>query len=446
MTEVLLLIGSALLIAACGVFVAAEFSLLTVDRASVEDAARGGDRKATQVLAALTSLSTQLSGAQLGITVTNLAIGFLAEPAIANLIEGPLEAIGIPSAAVTGVAVTIGLLFATAATMVFGELVPKNLAIAEPWRTARGVAGIQQAFTAATSLIIKGLNGTANAVVRALGMEPVEELASARSPVELTALVRRSAQQGSLEQATATLVERSLAFGDRLARDVLTPRVRVRSIGADAVIDDVIALTRTTGHSRFPVVGLGGLDDVVGVVHIKHAVAIQPKDRARIRVRDVMVDPVLVPETVELDPLLQTLRGGGLQLAIVIDEYGGAAGIVTIEDLIEEIVGEVTDEHDRPAPRTQQLADGSWIVSALLRPDEVTALTGLGVPDDDDYETVAGLVAEILGRIPAIGDVATVGGIAIEVVRMDGRRVDRLRLAPSGYAEGESDEPVGAST
>ena len=143
MTEVLLLIGSALLIAACGVFVAAEFSLLTVDRASVEDAARAGDRRAGRVLAALTTLSTQLSGAQLGITVTNLAIGFLAEPAIANLIDGPLEAVGVPAAAVPGIAVTLALLLATALTMVFGELVPKNLAIAEPWRTARAVAGIQ---------------------------------------------------------------------------------------------------------------------------------------------------------------------------------------------------------------------------------------------------------------------------------------------------------------
>ena len=211
---------------------------------------------------------------------------------------------------------------------------------------------------------------------------------------------------------------------------MLTPRVRVKSVGLDAVVQDVIALTRSTGHSRFPVVGPGGLDDVRGVVHIKHVVAVAPDERRRTRVRDVMVDPLLVPDTLELDPLLATLRGGGLQIAIVIDEYGGAAGILTIEDLIEEIVGEVTDEHDQPQPRSQRLADGSWVVSALLRPDEATALTGLPVPSDDDYETLAGLIAEILGRIPALGDTARAGHVALTVVRMDGHRCDRVRLSP----------------
>lgn len=442
MSEILLLIGSALLIAACGVFVAAEFSLLTVDRASVEDAARGGDRRAGRVLTALTTLSTQLSGAQLGITVTNLAIGFLAEPAIANLIDGPLEAAGLPPAVVPGIAVTLALLLATALTMIFGELVPKNLAIAEPWRTARAVAGLQQAFTSATSLIIRGLNGSANKVVRMLGMEPVEELASARSPEELVALVRRSADKGSLDEGTAVMLQRSLAFGDRVARDVLTPRVRVKSVGLDAVVQDVIALTRSTGHSRFPVVGPGGLDDVRGVVHIKHVVAVPPAERGQTRVQDVMVDPLLVPDTLELDPLLATLREGGLQIAIVIDEYGGAAGIVSIEDLIEEIVGEVTDEHDPRQPRNQRLADGSWVVSALLRPDEATALTGLPVPSDDDYETLAGLITDILGRIPAVGDTVQAGGVELMIVRMDGRRCDRVRLAPAENTAGPADTTV----
>ena len=429
--EWLLLAISLLMVVACALFVAAEFSFITVDRAAVEESAAAGSRRSRGVLRALRSLSTQLSGAQLGITITNLVIGFLAEPAIATLLEGPLTVWGIPADVVPGISIAIGLIIATMLTMVFGELVPKNLASADPWRTARAVSGPLRGFTKSTAVLIRVLNGSANATVRLMGVEPTEELASARSPEELTALVRRSAQQGALDEQTAELLTRSLAFGDRLARDVLVPRVRVRSVSIAATALDVLDASRETGHSRFPVVGERGLDDVRGVVHIKHAIGVPRDQRATTSVTSIMSSPVLVPDSIGLDPLLETLRREGLQMAVVIDEYGGGDGIVTIEDLIEEIVGEVADEHDLPQARAQQLNDGAWVISAMLRPDEAEAITDLVIPESEEYETLAGLIADALGRVPALGDEVDVDGVTLRVVRMDGRRVDRVRISAS---------------
>jgi CBS domain containing-hemolysin-like protein len=432
-TEWLLVLVSLLLVAACGVFVAAEFAFVTVDRAAVERRAGDGDRAAAGVRSALRRLSTQLSGAQLGITITNLLVGFLAEPAVAGLLEGPLTAAGVPEGAVPGIAVAVGLVLATGVTMVFGELVPKNLAIADPLRTARAVQGFQRAFTRVAGPLIALLNGSANRIVRAFGVEPSEELASARSPEELVSLVRRSAAQGTLPADTAALFVRSALFAAKRASDVLTPRPAMVTVGADDPVAAVAAAAVRTGRSRFPVLG-EGLDDVVGVVHSKHVPRVPAADRAAVPVRDIMVPALFVPETVELDALLDQLRAEGLQLAVVVDEYGGTAGVVTLEDLVEELVGEVADEHDPRGSefRARRAPDGSWEVSGLLRPDEVHDLTGIRVPEDAIMETLAGLVIHRLDRLPAVGDTVTVAGARLTVLRLDGRRVDRIRVVPTG--------------
>ncbi|HEU4702931.1 MAG TPA: hemolysin family protein, partial [Conexibacter sp.] len=403
MIEVLLLVAALLLVVVCGAFVAAEFAFVTVDRATVERAAAEGDAGARGVQSALRSLSTQLSGAQLGITLTNLLIGFLAEPAIADLIDGPLVAAGVPEGAVTGVALVIALTLSTGFTMVLGELVPKNLAIARPLQTARAVQRFMRVFTRVNGPVIGAFNGMANRILHRLGVEPQEELASARSPQELMSLVRRSGEQGTLEPRTAALLQRSLAFATRRAEDVMTPRVRMRTLAAQQPVAAVIAAARATGFSRFPVIGETP-DEVVGIVHVKHAVGVAHERRGAVTVGEVMVAPVLVPSTIELDPLLGTLRNGGLQMAVVVDEFGGVDGIVTFEDVVEEIVGEVTDEHDRPDPAARRNPDGSWLLSGLLRPDEATRLTGLRLPEDEDYDTLAGLLALHLSHLPALGE------------------------------------------
>ncbi len=298
-------------------------------------------------------------------------------------------------------AVAIGLTLGTILTMIFGELVPKNLALAKPMETARATQRFQRAFTAVNRVPIRLLNGSANAVVRRLGIEPQEELRSARSSTELASLIQRSADQGTLDADTAELMERSVEFGTRTAGEIMTPRVRTVSLEATDRASAVIELARQTGHSRFPV-----LDDdevVVGTVHVKHAVALPVHERATTRVKHLMAKPIVVPDSLRLDPLLALLREDGFQMAVVLDEYGGHAGIVTLEDVIEEIVGDIADEHDRLGARARQRRDGGWSLSGLLRPDEVEDLTGVALPENEDYDTIAGLVLRVLGRVPERG-------------------------------------------
>jgi CBS domain containing-hemolysin-like protein len=436
MSEVFFIFISLLLIGLCGIFVAAEFAFITVNRSTAERHAERGDRKAKGVVVALHTLSTQLSGAQVGITITNLAIGFLAEPSIAQLLRHPLEQAGLEGSLVHVIAAVIGITIATIFTMVFGELVPKNLAISKPLATAKAVQGIQRNFSKLMWYPIKGLNGSANFVIRLLGLEPQEELASARSADELTSLVRRSAEKGTLPKDTARMIERSLAFGDLVATDVMTPRIRVKTVSVDNTASDVIQLARSSGLSRFPVVKTN-LDDVTGLVHVKHAVAVAETERDKTLVSSIMRPAITVPSSIQLEPLLEMLKNGGLQMAIVIDEFGGADGIVTIEDLIEELVGEVHDEHDRSHAAIRTQSANTWIISGLLRPDEVGQELGIFLPESEEVETVGGLVTARLEHVPQAGDQVDITAIdrdgndkiaTLEVIRMDGRRIDRLRM------------------
>jgi CBS domain containing-hemolysin-like protein len=420
---VLLTVGTAL-------FVAAEFSLVSLDRPRVERAVEAGDQRAAIVLSAVRSLSTQLSGAQVGITLTTLVVGYLVEPSLATLLVAPLEAAGLSAEAAPAVAVAAGLAVATVFSMIVGELLPQNLGISVPLPTAKVVAGPQQVFTRLMYPLIRLLNGSANRVLRAMGIEPAEELTSARTPEELAALVRRSAEVGTLDETTAQLLTRSLGFAGRTAADVMTPRVRMHSLEETATAADVVRLTRRTGLSRFPVVGEGA-DDVVGVVHLKSAIAVPREHREAVPATVLMSEVLRVPETVRLGPLLVTLRQSGLQLALVVDEYGGTAGVVTLEDVVEEIVGEVSDEHDRNRPGILRRRDGSYSVPGLMRPDEIRNRIDVPVPDGPAYETVGGFVMSVLGRVPAVGDEVELPGAVLRVERMDGRRVDRVRMRPA---------------
>jgi CBS domain containing-hemolysin-like protein len=417
------------------VFVAAEFALTTVERSTVDAHVRQvGDRRARQVQHARSTLSFQLSGAQVGITITTLLTGYVAQPAIVELIRPGVQAIGLPASTVGGISLGLGLALATALSMVFGELVAQNLAISRPLQTARQVAGAVNAFSVAFRWLIAALNGTANWIVRRLGIEPAVDLRSARSPQELGSLVRSSAQHGTLDEGTATLLDRSLRFGERTAEELMTPRVRVQALRADAPVLALVDTARHTGFSRFPVYG-SDLDDVRGVVHVKQAFAVPASQRATTQVGTLARPVPTVPSSLDGDALLDRLRGQGLQVAIVVDEYGGTAGIVTLEDLVEEIVGDVRDEHDRlEVSRVQPLDDQSWLISGLLRADEVADAVGFVMPEGD-YETVAGLVLERLGRIPAVGDEIELPGWRLTVTRMDRRRIAELRLTQTALAE-----------
>lgn len=443
MTEWILLGIGALLTIGTGLFVASEFALVNLDRVDLESRRDRGEHGLGWVITALKRTATHLSSAQLGITLTTLLAGYTMEPALSALLRPTLSGWGVPDALLPGVSAFIAVSLATAISMIIGELIPKNFALTLPLATARFVAGFQLAFTAVFRPVVALLNGTANAVLRAMGIEPKEEISSARSAEELSSLVRRSAMEGVLEEDTATLLDRTLRFSDLTAAEVMTPRPRVSVVSRSDTATDVIELTNQTGWSRFPIVG-EDVDDIVGVVHVKHAVAVPRERRADVPASALGTAALRVPDTMRLDVLLGELRQGGFQMAIVIDEHGGMAGIATLEDLVEELIGEVSDEHDRRRPGVVRRAD-SVTFPGLMRPDELVDSVDIHIPDSGDYETAGGFVMAALGRIPAIGDQVSVPGGVLEVMRMDGRRVDRIRFTPQSSGDAEDSEGGEAS-
>ncbi|MGN7799128.1 hemolysin family protein [Leifsonia sp. 22587] len=419
-----------------GLFVASEFALVNLDRGDLEARRERGESRLTMTIAALKITSTHLSSAQLGITLTTLLTGYTMEPAISSLLRGPLTATGLPEGAVTPIATIVAIAVATLLSMILGELVPKNFALALPLATAKLVIPFQTVFTTVFRPFVALLNGTANGFLRLLGIEPKEELSGARTADELSSLVRRSASAGVLEEDTATLLSRTLAFSSRNASDVMTPRPRIEAVQRTESAQAVAELARRTGYSRFPVIG-DDIDDVLGVVHVKQAVAVPRQRRGRVPASALMTDPLRVPETMNLDTLLGELRGRGYQLAIVVDEYGGTSGIATLEDLVEEIVGEVADEHDRTRAGVIRGRD-SITFPGILRPDELEERAGVTVPEEGPYETVAGFVMNELGRLPKVGDEVVIDGGTLRVERLDGRRVDRIRYTPDPVPVGEA--------
>ncbi|MEV6649236.1 hemolysin family protein [Streptomyces sp. NPDC051219] len=430
MTEVLLLLLALALTLACAVFVAAEFSLTTIERIELERAAQAGERGAVSALKAAKRLTFQLSGAQLGITVTSLVIGMLAEPSVAALLRGPLETAGLPSGAVSTVATLLGVSISTVVLMVVGELVPKNWAIASPLAVAKAVAGPQRGFTAAFAPLIRHLNSTANRLVRRFGLEPQEELASARSPEELVALVQHSAREGAIEEDSAELFVRTLHLVELTAENVMTPRVDVQALEAHATATDAANLTLATGLSRFPVYR-ESLDEVIGSVHIRDVLALDETKRDHTPVTDLATEPLLVPDSLPVDKLLGRLRQART-MAVVIDEYGGTAGVATVEDIVEEVVGEVRDEHDPDETPDLLLVEASpygravWEADGSVRVDELEEI-GFAAPEGP-YETLAGLIATRLERIPTLADRLDVEGWQLAVLRIEHHRADRVRI------------------
>lgn len=408
--------------------VAAEFSLTTLERSTIDaHVTEVGDRRSKTVRRAHSTLSFQLSGAQVAITLTTLVTGYVAEPLIGDLLRPLISALGVPMGVAVPVALVLAIFLATTLSMVFGEMVPKNLAIARPLPTARAVSGYHSLFSRLFSPLINGMNNSANWFLRRTGIEPQEELRSARSPDELGSIVRSSAEHGTLDEATAALMDRSLRFGERTAQELMTPRVRVESLDATDDVLELIDTARRTGFSRFPVHS-GDLDNVNGVVHVKQAFGVPLEARADTAVGPLTKPVPTVPESLEGDALLERLRGSGLQMALVVDEYGGTAGIVSLEDVVEEIIGDVRDEHDRrEAAAVRRTGGSSWTISGLLRADELEEATGFAMAEGD-YETVAGLVLSRLGRIPTPGDGIQEGDWMLTVTAMDRHRVAELRL------------------
>ena len=439
MYEWILLGVGLLLTVGTGFFVASEFALVNLDRSDLESREARGEKGLGPTIGALRITSTHLSSAQLGITLTTLLTGYTMEPAISTLLRGPMEALGVPEAILPGIGTVLAIFIATLLSMVIGELVPKNFALALPRHTARIVIPFQVLFTTVFKPAVLLLNNSANGILRLVGIEPKEELSGARTAEELSSLVRRSAMEGLLEADTAVLLDRTLMFSGHTAADVMTPRLRVATVERGDSAQAVIDLAKSTGYSRFPVVD-HDVDDIVGLVHVKQAVAVPRAKRHSVPASALQTEPVRVPETMKLDMMLSELRGRGYQMAIVVDEYGGTAGVATLEDLVEELVGELMDEHDRARADVVVGRDFTTF-PGMFRPDELLDRAGIEVSEDGPYETVAGFVMSEIGRLPVVGDEVLIESGVLRVERLDGRRIDRIRFTPNPPEAG-GDRPV----
>ncbi|MCH2443000.1 MAG: hemolysin family protein [Acidimicrobiales bacterium] len=412
-------------------FVAAEFSLVAVERARIDAASEAGEKSARRVRRLQESLTRHLSGAQFGITLAALLLGFVAEPTVARILSGDAQATG------ASIALAIGL--ATVLHLVVAEQVPKYVALAIPERTALALAPAITAYGVATRLLVDLLNRTANAIVRFLGVEPKGQIQTSRTLDELEDLIETSADDGSIDPDEATLLLRSIRFADKTAADALVPRVAIEALQRDEPATALVQLSLDSGHSRFPVYGVD-LDDIVGVVHVKSLYGRPAAERGRVPVVDLMHQVLAVPETRELEDVLADMRVRRNQLAVVVDEHGGTAGIITLEDILEEILGEIGDETDRVEVRTRSEAQGSTVVSGRLNLDEVEEATGFRVPEGP-YETLAGFVVARMGYLPEVSDMVVFDGWRIEVVAVDGHRVATLRIVAPGAPGCERVDP-----
>ncbi|MEU0567622.1 hemolysin family protein [Nonomuraea sp. NPDC005983] len=445
MSAYLGLLALFLLTAATGYFVAQEFAFVAADRGVLREQAAAGDTAAANALKVTARLSFMLSGAQLGITVTALMVGFLAEPAIAAIVQPWLADLGLPDAMITGLSLAIGVFVATAVQMVLGELAPKNLGIARPEPVAKFLARSTLVYLAVVGPVIRLFDSAATGVLRLVGVEPVEEVEHGATPEELSRIIAESTRAGELPPRLSELLERALEFGDRTAEEIMVPRPRVVVLRDSQPISDLVEAMRECGHSRYPVLGADG--DVVGVTGVRELIS---SGRDSGLVRDITRPAVLVPDSVPLPGVLDRMRTAGDDIACVIDEYGGLAGVVTVEDLAEELVGELVDENDpEPAGAVEQ-PGGIWEVPGSLRLDEVERATGVALPESDDYDTLAGLVLAKLGRMPEPGDTITVPTqpetdpftedddehlAELTVLSLNRRVPEWVRVAPAQHAE-----------
>jgi CBS domain containing-hemolysin-like protein len=414
------------LIAANGLFVAAEFSLIAVRQPTVEQLVAQGDRRARVVVDELSDASFALSSAQFGITVTSLLLGFVAARAIGDpLIRPLLELVGLPAGAALPIAVGVAFLLATSAQMVLGELVPKSLAIARPVPVARAVVPVTRAFGVAFGPVIRLFDRVAEAVtVHVLRVEVATELSGGHSLEELARIIRASGQMGSLSREQTRLLRRAVELGDRRIEEVMVPRPDVVWLPAAATLADLRVEAQRTGYSRFPVHGEHE-DDVIGSVHIKDLLAVPTAAHATTPVTAVATPMLVVPESGRLRRLLAELRREQRTAALVIDEHGGTAGIVTLEDVLEELVGEIEDEFDARSTTLRRIGPGRTVVDARLRIDRAIDLFGEALPDGA-YETLAGFVLDQLGRLPVVGEVVQYGRLELTVTALDGTRIIEL--------------------
>jgi CBS domain containing-hemolysin-like protein len=425
------LIAGLFLLLLNGFFVACEFAFIAVPRTRIDQLVEQGNKRALHVQRSVRQLSLMLAGAQLGITIASLGLGAVAEPAVAHLLELGLESVvDLPSGALHSISFVIALGIVVFLHMVIGEMAPKNLAIARPEQSALWLAAPMRAFVFAFRPLIAILNAVANGFLRLVGVEPTDELQTSYTAQEIRLMVRESQREGLLKKFEEQLLSGALDLGGRDAASVMVPRTEMTAVAADTKPAQLEQVVVESGHSRIPIY-VEDLDHVIGFFHIKDLLRISAAGRERALPRRLIRQMLVVPESRKLQPLLFDMRRERRQLALVIDEHGGTSGVVSLEDLLEELVGEIRDEHDITEMDIERLDDGRVIVPGSYRISDLQNRLGIELPEGD-YETVAGFIMDRLGRIPKRMDTVEHNGHRFRVQLMHKRRVMRVLIDPNG--------------
>ncbi|MBX6364686.1 MAG: HlyC/CorC family transporter [Gemmatimonadetes bacterium] len=425
-------------------FVAAEFALVAVRRSRIEQLVRAGDARARRVMHALDHPDDFISAAQLGITLASIGIGYLAEGTLHDILLGAvtrlptawtaaLSASIDPTVLSHAAATVVTLALVTYLHVVLGEQVPKMLSIQQAEPIALMTVGPTQLFGALFRPFIRFMSVSAGGVMRLLGKQATGVHTLAHTPEEIQILVEQSHKEGEIEAGEERMIRGVFEFGDLVAREVMTPRRDLVALPIDASRDEVLAVVTQEAHSRVPIYE-GSLDNIVGVLLAKDLIPplMRGDAAADFDLRALMREPYFIPDTKPVSDLLTELRSRNVHLAIVLDEFGGTEGIVTLEDLLEEIVGDIYDEYDVPEPEDfTETPDGDVLIDGGVAIDEVNARLGLELPEQD-FDTIGGLIFGELGRVPAPGDVVPIGGAVFRVEGIEERRVTQVRvLAPT---------------
>ncbi len=427
--DFLRLIGVVVLVLTNGFFVAAEFSLVSVRRTRIDELIQQGNANARSVKKALENPDRFIAATQLGITIASLGLGWLGEPALSRFIE---PALGLLPKAWLGLAshsISAAIAFSviTFLHVVIGELMPKSIALQDPEKTSLIVAQPTLLSAMLFKPAIWALNGTGNFLLRLLGVQAASGQQMAHSVQELKMLVQASEEGGVLEDTEREMIHAVFDFGESTAREVMVPRTEMVAIDADEPLDTLIHLAIKHPLSKIPVFE-GDIDHVIGLAHVKDLVRVQHDERRAAAIRGLVREALFVPDTIRLDALLRQFRAKKQHLAIALDEYGGTAGLVTLDDLISRIVGEVSDSFDKSMPEVQRLPDGTALVDGLMLIEDFNNYFDLALKDEN-YDTIAGFVLGQLGRLAVVGDSVEIDSIKLKVEALDGRRIARLSLA-----------------
>lgn len=418
-----------------GFFVAAEFAMVKVRSTRIQQLVDEGNRRARSAQLVINHLDAHLSATQLGITLASLGLGWLGEPAVARLLEGPLGALGAPGWAIHGTAFVIAFMLITVAHIVAGELAPKSLAILQPESVALWTSAPLRLFYRIFYPLIWLLNGMSFALLRLFGISTSVAHEAAHTDEELRMLVSASAQGGYLDETERALLDNVIDFSDRIAREIMVPRGEMVCLYVEDLMDENMKVAKTEGHTRFPL-AQEDKDHILGLVHIKDLFA-RAEDLTDLR--DVMRPMLMVPDTISISTLLKEFQRQRAQMAILVDEYGGTAGLVTVEDVLEEIVGEIQDEFDpEEEPEVETISPNVYEVDGAMLLEDAQEQFGFRMEDEPDVDTLGGYLFTVLGRQPEVGDVVPLPGYVAEVVETEGFRISRVRLTRPQDDEGSS--------